>query len=109
MPKTSKVSLTSKKEWVRQVFKVVNKYLKWGVIIGLFTIGIRLSVFEVTEEIRQLAYDLGYSLLALSTILQIWKRIRQLPQLSPDAVNLITGFALTSSIVSFLLYGPSFF
>lgn len=86
-----------------------SKYLIYGFFAGLIAIGIRLGTVEVTPQIREMALTVGTSLFIFSLLLQAMRILEKGPKINPKIVNFISGFGFSSSLTSFVLYGPSFF
>ncbi len=85
-----------------------KKYLMYGFIVGLSFIAIRLGYVEVTEKMSQTAYSLGIIFISAALFIKVIQLLKKGPVFNPKADNFLMGFGLSSAIVSFFLYGPSF-
>ena len=85
-----------------------KKYLIYGFMVGFSFIAIRLGYVEVTEKISQTAYYLGIIFISAALFIKIIQLLKKGPVFNPKADNFLMGFGLSSAIVSFILYGPSF-
>jgi len=85
-----------------------KKYLIYGFMVGLSFIAIRLGYVEVTEKISQTAYYLGIIFISATLFIKVIQLLKKGPVFNPKTDNFLMGFGLSSAIVSFILYGPSF-